>query len=117
MRNDIELQHCNGLKWADVKMMTQAIVILPGKPAASVEIRRGMRITSSEGREAGKVAGIVIRQDSGKAVCLILSHLPEEAGYQSLPVGWIAYVEEETIVLDSPFERILAFPGWHAMGA
>ena len=117
MGKDIELQRCNGLKWEKVKIMAQASVILPGEPAASVEIRRGMRITSSEGREAGKVAGIVIHQDSGKAVCLILSHLPEDPGYQSLPVGWVAHVEGETIVLDSPFERILAIPGWHAMGA
>ena len=117
MSNDIELQRCKRLKWTDVKIMAQASVILPGEPATSVEIRRGMRITSSEGREAGMVAGIAIRQDSGKAVCLILSHLPEDPGYQSIPVSWIGYIKGEIIVLDSPFERILAIPGWHAMGA
>jgi hypothetical protein len=117
MSMDVELQICNGLKWADVKIMAQASVFLRGEPAAVVGIRRGMKITSSEGREAGKVAGVAIRQDSRKAVCLILSHLPEEACYQSLPVGWIERVEGETIVLNASFESILATPGWHAMGA
>lgn len=117
MSNDTELQHCNGLKWADVNMMAQASISLSGEPATVVEIRRGMTIISSERWEVGKVAGVAIHPDSRKAVCLILSHLPEEASYQSLPITWIACMEGETILLNVSFEQILAAPAWHPMNA
>lgn len=117
MSNDMELQHCNRLKWTDVKMMAQASIFLSGEPAPVVDIRRGMIIISSERWEVGKVAGVAIHPDSRKALCLILSHLPEEAGYQSLPITWIACVEGETILMNVSFERILAAPGWHPMNA
>lgn len=89
MDMDSELQRCSELKWEAVKIMAQASVSLPGDPTI-VEIRRGMRITSNEGREAG---------------------------YQSLPVSWIARVAGEKIVLNASFERILTIPGWHVMDA
>ncbi len=117
MNMDTELQHCNGLKGADVKIMTQASISLSGEPATVVEVRRGMTIISSERWEVGKVAGVAIHPDSRKAVCLILGHLPEEASYQSLPIAWIACVEVETILLNVSFEQILAAPGWHPMNA
>jgi sporulation protein YlmC with PRC-barrel domain len=113
MRRALQTQHCNGRKPDNAKIMTTGSVSLQGEPHAFVEVRRGMTVTCSEGREAGKIAAVVVSQDSRQVLCLILGHLPKEEGYQSLPVDWIARVEGDMIVLNVRFEMILALPDWH----
>lgn len=114
MRSDLETQHCYGLKSDDVKIMAQASFFLPGEPSIAVEVRRGMIFTSIEGKEAGKVAGVVVSPDSGQVQYLILSHLPREAIYRCIPVGWIEGMQGEVISLNVRLEDILALPDWHA---
>jgi hypothetical protein len=114
MKSDLERMACNRLKYNDVKIMTQAAVFLRGEPSAAVEIRRGMIVKCKEGREAGKLAGVVVSQETRQVLCLILSHLPDQEGYQSLPVSWIEHVADEVIVLAARIEMILALPDWHS---
>lgn len=114
MRSDLETQHCYGLKSEDVKIMAQASVFLPGKHSIAVEVWRGMIFTSIEGKEAGKVAGAVVSPDSQQVQYLILSHLPREAIYRCIPVGWIEGMQGEVISLNVRLEDILALPDWHA---
>ncbi len=109
MKSDPDMKGCNGLKLHDVKIMTQACVFLPGAPS-SVEIRRGMIVQCNEGREAGRLAGVVVSQENLQVLCLILSHLPYKKGYQSLPLNWIERVNEDGIFLTARFVRILALP-------
>jgi sporulation protein YlmC with PRC-barrel domain len=113
MRSDLEIQHCYVLKSEHVKIMTQASVFLPGQHSTAVEIRRGMIFTSIDGKEAGKVAGVVVSPDSGQVQYLILSHLPKEAIYQCIPVSWIDCMQGEVISLNARLETILALPVWH----
>jgi hypothetical protein len=113
MHREFDLRLCNGLKWIDVKIMSQAGVSLRGDPSAVAEVRRGMILISAEGRQAGRVAGVVVSQGSRQALCLILSHLPEEAGYQPLPVAWVERVMGEAVILNASIERIRAMPAWH----
>jgi hypothetical protein len=113
MRSDLETQHCYGLKSDDVKIMAQASVFLPGEQSSTVEVRRGMIFTSIEGKEAGKVAGVVVSL-SRLVQYLILSHLPREAIYRCIPVSWIEGMQGEVISLNVCLEDILALPDWHA---
>ena len=115
MRRDMDIHPCNGLKSDDVKIMAQASVFLQGEPASAVEIRHGMKLTSVDGRDAGRVAGVAVSQDGHQVLCIILSHLPGEAGYQCLPVSWIKHMEGEVIVLNACLEMILTLPGWHSI--
>ena len=110
----LETQHCYELRSDHVKVMTHATVFSPGKPSSVIEIRRGMTITSFEGKEAGRVAGVVVSSESQQAQYLILSHLPRKAMYQCIPVSWIERVQGEVISLNVRLETILALPDWHA---
>jgi hypothetical protein len=114
MRSDLISQHCYGLKSGDVKIMAQASFFLPGEHSFAVEVRRGMVFTSIEGKEAGKVAGVVVSPDSRQVQYLILSHLPREAIYRCIPVYWIEGMQGEVISLNVRLEDILALPDWHA---
>jgi hypothetical protein len=114
MKSDLERMTCNSLKFDDMKIMAQAAVFLRGEPAAAVELRRGMIVKCNEGREAGKLAGVVVSQATRQVLCLILSHLPDKEGYQSLPVSWIECVNEDVITLTARFEMILTLPDWHS---
>lgn len=114
MKRTLDLNGCNGSIWIDVKIMTRASVFLPSEPSAAVEIRRGMIVQCKEGREAGRLAGVVVGPDNLQALCLILSHLPDQGGYQALPVSWITGVHEEVIFLRERFEMVLALPDWHS---
>ena len=87
---------------------------MPGEPSSAVEVRRGMILISIEGKEAGKVAGVVVSSEDGQAQYLILSHLPREAIYQCIPVGWIERIQGDVISLNMRLEIILALPDWHA---
>jgi hypothetical protein len=115
MSRETKKYRCGELKQEAGKMMAQGIVVLNGQAEAAVEVRRGTVVISAEGREAGKLAAVVVGPDSRQAVCLILGHLPDAEGYQSLPVSWIARVEADGITLNASLEVILALPDWHPM--
>lgn len=114
MNSKLESINCNNLKSHDVKIMTQASVFLTGEPSTAVEVRRGMIVKCKDGREAGRLAGVIVSQDGGQVLCLILSHLPDQAGYQSLPTSWIGRVSEDGISLTACIKTILALPDWHS---
>lgn len=114
MDRDLELKRCNQLKGEGVKIMAQASVYLRGNRTAAIEIRRGMTLVSIEGKEVGKVAGVAVSRDDQQALCLIISHLPQDPGYHSIPVDWVERVEGELIFLHAPVNSILAIPDWHA---
>lgn len=114
MSSDMDIHQCNGLKSGDVKIMAQANVFLGGELAFAVEIHRGMLLTTVDGQDAGRVAGVAVSQDGKQVLCIILGHLPREAGYQSLPISWIKHQEGEVIFLNTCLEVILALPGWHS---
>jgi len=114
MRSDLETQHCYSLQSDHLKIMAQASVFLHGEHSIAVEVRRGMIFTSIEGKEAGKVAGVVVSPDSRQVQYLILSHLPREAIYRCIPISWIEDMQGQVISLNVRLEDILALPDWHA---
>ena len=114
MSMDVDIQRCQRLIGDSVNIMAQASIFLPGQPGTAVDIHRGMLVISLDGQEAGRVGGVAVSRDEGQALCLILSHLPEAAGYQSLPVCWIARVAGEIITLNTSLARIESLPDWHA---
>ena len=95
------------------KLMVFGIVYPEIGWALSSEVRRGMPIFSTEGRQVGKVAAVVLNSADHTVTHLLLCRLPEIHGYWLVPVSWIAQVKAEEVHLKATEPEIKALLQWH----
>lgn len=95
------------------KLMVFGFVCPENGCALTSEVRRGMPIFSTEGRQVGKVAAVVINSANHTATHLLLCRLPEVNGYWLVPVSWIARVKAEEVHLKATDPEIQSLPQWH----
>jgi hypothetical protein len=112
MSLDQNVQKCNHLDSTEVKIMAQG-EFAAAHDERTVIIRRGMIVFSSERTACGHVAAVGIDDRSQQVVCLILGHLPDETGYQSLPAAWIEQVMGDAVVLNAASDTVQTLPDWH----
>lgn len=106
--------HDNGSKILSQKLMVHGFVCPESSCNLSVEIRRGMPILSSEGLEVGKVAAVLLDNETKKATYVLLGRLPEMRGYWLVPVDSISEVGEGNIQLNITVDVVYELPLWQS---
>jgi hypothetical protein len=96
------------------KIMVQGFVCLEGNRPITIEIRRGMPILSEESLEVGKVAAVLLDNETRKTTHILLSRLPEMKGYWLVPVDLILGVCEGNVQLRIPVDAIGDLPLWQS---
>lgn len=109
-RSESNIKGRRGMKG---KLMASGAVCLPGNCDHPALISRGMRIVSKDGLVLGKVAAVVFDGATNEAHHILLTRLPEEHGYWTIPVKWITDVGAETIRLSVKEEEAYLFE-WHS---
>lgn len=79
-----------------------------------VEIRRGMRVQTLEGRTAGRVAAVVLDEDQQKVTHVLLMQERTHLEYRLLPVELIEQVANEEIRLRTFQHVVDKLPPWHS---
>lgn len=92
------------------KLMVSGLVYLEREDSSPVEVRRDMTILTREGQPAGKVAAVVIDNDSQKVTHVLLGRLQPGPEYRLVPVDLIEQVHEETVRLDIWSEAVESLP-------
>lgn len=75
-----------------------------------VEISRGMTILTSERREAGKVAAVIVDNDSQKVTHVLLTRPRLVPDYRLVPVSLVEQVDENTVLLEICNQAIESLP-------
>jgi len=75
-----------------------------------VKVSRGMIILTSEGWEAGKVAAVVVDNDSQKVTHVLLTRPRLVLDYRLAPVNLIKQVDKGVVVLDVCSQDIESLP-------
>ncbi len=96
------------------KLMAQGFVCLESNCPMTSEIRRGMPILSEESLEVGKVAAVLLDDDTRKATHILLSRLPEMKGYWLVPVDLIFGVCEGNVQLRISENAVGDLPLWQS---
>ena len=78
-----------------------------------VEVRRGMAILTSEGREAGRVAAVIIDKHDQQVTHILLSRLSQIPEYRLVPIELIKQVHEEKVLLRIFHQVVNSLPRWH----
>lgn len=81
------------------KMMVSGLVRLEKEDDVPIEVKRGMSIRASDGREVGKVAAVVVNTHSQQVTHIILGRQVRAPDYRLVPVGLIKRVNAGTIWL------------------
>ncbi len=80
------------------------------KDRSPVEIRRGMVILTQDGQEAGRVAAVVLEDDSQNVTHVLLAHLHLTPDYRLVSIKFIKHVSEETVLLHIDSEAVERLP-------
>ncbi len=75
-----------------------------------VKVSRGMTILTNEGREAGKLAAVVVDNDSQKVTHLLLTRPRLVPEYRMVPVNLIEQVDEAVVFLEICSQAIESLP-------
>lgn len=81
------------------------------KNGLPVKISRGMTILTSEGWEAGKVAAVVVDNDSQNVTHVLLTRSRSVPDYRLVPVNLIKKLDEEAVLLEICHHAIENLPG------
>lgn len=82
------------------KIMVDGRIHLPQRHLAVQEIQRGMKVISSDGREVGFVAAVIIHKDTGGVTHILLGHIPVTSDYRCIPVTLVENVDADTVYLN-----------------
>jgi hypothetical protein len=96
------------------KLMASGWVCPQGNCSLPVEVKRGMSIYSREGVELGKLAAVVIGNTGSHPKEILLSRLPHEKGYWTVPVEWIEEVNQECLRLSTGTDAAKSLEEWHS---
>jgi sporulation protein YlmC with PRC-barrel domain len=97
------------------KLMVSGYISPKGNCTLKAEVRRGMPVLSIEGKEWGKVAGVVLNNENSQATHLLLSRLPEISGYWLVAVDLIAEIGEKKVTVSVSDDALQSLPRWHAV--
>jgi hypothetical protein len=79
----------------------------------AVEVRRGMIILTNEGREAGRVAAVIIEGQDQQVTHILLSRLSQSPEYRLVPISIVEQVYEEKVRLHIFNQAVNSLPTWH----
>jgi hypothetical protein len=82
------------------KIMVDGRIHLPKPHPATQEIQRGMKVMSSDGREVGFVAAVIIQKETASVTHILLGHIPVTPDYRRIPVTLVENVDEDTVYLN-----------------
>ncbi len=82
------------------KIMVDGRIHLPKPNPAPQEIQRGMKVVSSDGREVGFVAAVIIHRETGSVTHILLGHIPVTPDYRRIPVTLVENVDENIVYLN-----------------
>jgi sporulation protein YlmC with PRC-barrel domain len=81
---------------------------------SAVDVRRGMVILTSEGHEAGRVAGVIIDRAGQHVTHILLTHLGQLPEYRLVPVALVDEVHEEMVRLSILRPVVNTLPIWQS---
>lgn len=85
----------------------------PREGESAANVRRGMIILTSEGHEAGRVAGVIIDRAGQHVTHILLTHLAQLPEYRLVPVALVDEVHEEMVRLTILQPVVNTLPIWH----
>lgn len=88
------------------KIMVDGRIHLPSPYPAIQEIQRGMKVISSDGREVGFVAGVIIHKGTGGVTHILLGHIPVTPDYRRLPVTLVDSVDTNAVYLNIIYQAV-----------
>lgn len=106
---------CSSLQGERTRLMSQGLVVVDDLWQKSSRITRGMAVISCSGEYLGRVAAVLLHCEEERILYLLLGHLPEEGGYQSLPIAWVDRIRGESVILRVSGGIVRALPNWHPM--
>ncbi|HMR68591.1 MAG TPA: hypothetical protein PKE64_31670 [Anaerolineae bacterium] len=77
-----------------------------------VEIKRGMAILGQDGRKAGQVAAVVLRNGCPPVTHLLVNSQSQPPAYRLVPIDLIKQVSEETVWLHLSRKDVAHLPPW-----
>lgn len=81
------------------KLMVSGLVCLQKREGLPAEVKRGMIIRTREGREAGKVAAVIVDNEHQQVTHVVLGRTVQTPDYRLVPVDLIEQVDGETVSL------------------
>lgn len=84
----------------------------PREGESAVNVRRGMVILTSEGHEAGRVAGVIIDRAGQHVTHILLTHLGHLPEYRLVPVAVVDQVHDEMVRLSILRTVVNTLPIW-----
>ncbi len=97
---------------AGQRLMVSGWMELAESAGEAVELRRGMPVYTREGREAGKVAALVISGQGERAAFFLLCRLPEQCGYWLVAPGQVAAARDGAAYLAIGADELPSLPDW-----
>ena len=95
------------------ELIVSASIYLDHGSDSAVEVSRGLLILTSEGREAGRVAAVIIDRHSQQATHILLSRLSQLLEYRLVPIALIEQVHQEKVLLRIFNQDVNSLPMWH----
>jgi sporulation protein YlmC with PRC-barrel domain len=93
-------------------LMVSGFICSESQCALSVEVRRGMAVECSDGKEAGRLAAVVLEWTRGRATHLLITRLPRVSGYWMVPVAMVAQVGQDSLRLNIPAGKLKHLTRW-----
>jgi sporulation protein YlmC with PRC-barrel domain len=95
------------------ELLVSGWIYLDHESDIAVEVSRNMVILTSEGREAGRVAAVIINRRDQQVTHILLSRLSQMPEYRQVPISLIEQVHEGKVVLRIFNQVVNSLPTWH----
>ena len=79
----------------------------------TIEVKRDMIILTSEGRAAGRVAGVLINRHDRLVTHILLSLRSQPPEYRLVPIALVVQVQQGQVLLDIFNQAVDSLPAWH----
>ena len=97
----------------DRELIVSGVLYLQQAGDSEVDVRRGMVILTSEGREAGRVAAVIIARQDQHVTHILLTRLGQLPEYRLVPIALVEQVSEETVRLGIFSQVVNTLPLWN----
>jgi sporulation protein YlmC with PRC-barrel domain len=95
------------------ELLVSGSICLDHESDTAVEVKRGMAILTSEGREAGRVAAVIINRHDQQVTHILLSGLSQIPEYRLVSIALIEQVYEGKVLLRIFNQVVTSLPTWH----
>ena len=96
----------------DLDLVVSGLIYLEQAGDVAIEVRRGMVILTAEGREAGKVAAVIIGRQPRQVTHVLLGRLRQALEYRQVPLELIERVQEDRVLLRVVYQFVDSLPKW-----